>query len=62
MQLEFDEQKWTAPNRPNRPDEKGIIGLLIRWGVVKNKAQANMLMLGLIVVLCIISYVALSSL
>ena len=61
MQVEFEDQKWRAPATYRRPTEKGIVGLLIKWGLAKNATQANLIMIGLIVVLCCISYFSLTS-
>lgn len=61
MQVQFEDQKWNRPAGRGRAREKGIIGLLIKAGIAKNAAQANIIMIILIVVLCGISYFAISS-
>lgn len=61
MALEFEEQDQGLPPRPPIRRARGITGMLIKKGVVKNKKQANYLYLALIVVLVIIMYMALSS-
>ena len=61
MQVQFDDQQWNRPAPQQAHNDKGIIGLLIKTGVVKNRQQANLAMIGLIILLCFISYFAIFS-
>lgn len=60
MSFEFNEEQTPIRGIQTRP-EKGIIGFLLRKNIVQNKQQANLFMLGLIAVLCIITLFAVNS-
>lgn len=55
--LEFNEPTKFKPVHRG-PQHKGIIGLLIKHGFAKNVAGANLIMIGIIIVMMIISYFA----
>ncbi len=50
MNFQFEEQQYTRRSLAT-PKASGIAGLLIKSGVAKNMAEANMWMIGIIVVL-----------
>ena len=61
MQVQFEEEQYNTI-RPVKRSPKGLLGLVIKSGIAKTPAQANMVLIGLIVVLMIISYISLNSL
>lgn len=61
MPVQFNEPEFGTPNRTPQRREKGIIDLIMKMGLAKNESQANIIMVGLIVVLVLIAWVSLSS-
>ncbi len=62
MSLEFNEDQ-NLPQKHNRDGKKaGIADKLVSAGIAKDINQANMLLIGLVVVLIIIMFFAISSL
>jgi len=61
MSVEFNEPEFGASTRAPKKTERGVIGLIIKTGLAKNATQANLVMIGLIVVLILISWFSLSS-
>lgn len=59
-ELKFNEEQSPIRGIQTNPDT-GIIGFLLRKNIAKNKQQANLVMLGLIVVLCVITLFAMNS-
>ena len=51
--IEFEGDKW---NKPSFSDDRTpkIARLIIKWGLVKNKNQANYILIGIFIVLIII--------
>ena len=60
--LQFDEQQYTSVRGQSPPQGKGVTELIISLGIVKDKKQANLVMVGLIIILAIISWFSISSL
>jgi len=60
MSVQFDEN-YGASNFNNFGDEeeKGITGFFIKSGIVKNKQQANYLMIGITVLILIVIFIIL---
>lgn len=55
MAVEFNEDQFnTTPQEPPVQEESGIAGMLQKSGIVKNKRQANYVMIGIVVVLLIV--------
>lgn len=61
MPVEFNEPEFGTTNRAPQRREKGIVGLIMKMGLAKNASQANIIMIGLIVVLALVSWFAISS-
>ncbi|MEX0930771.1 MAG: hypothetical protein WDZ68_00580 [Candidatus Paceibacterota bacterium] len=57
--IKFNEPNVSSHRRFNH-QEKGIIGLLTKHGIAKNVATANLIMIGMIVILVAIAFTALS--
>lgn len=49
-QVEFDSENAFAPRAVSSAEQKGIIGLVIRWGLAKDVRQANYVLIGVIIV------------
>jgi len=60
MSIEFDEPTFVASSY-TQPTDKGITGLVIKIGLAKNAAQANVVMIGLIIILIFVSWFSLNS-
>lgn len=63
MVVEFNsEQQYKSPKYLRKAQSpKGILGLVIKLGIAKNEQQANLVLIGLIIVLMIISFFSIRS-
>lgn len=50
-----EEQKSLSSIRVPMRQYRGLIGLLIRWKIAKNEVQANLILIGAIIVILIIT-------
>lgn len=61
MRMEFNEDTTYSKNQPTISKPSGMIGFLIKTGIVKDKQQANYILFGIIGVLVIIFFISSSS-
>lgn len=61
MSVEFNEPQYQTSSPVYTQKEKGIVGLIMKTGLVKDKKQANLVMIGIIVVMAIIFFISISS-
>ena len=62
MSIQFEEEQFNNLNRQthfNQP--KGFVGLVIKMGLAKNAQQANLVLIGFIFILILISFFSLRS-
>lgn len=58
--VQFDEQSYGPAPKKRTKKTGGVVKLIISTGLAKDEKSANLVMIGLIIVLCIISFIALT--